>query len=333
MEVLDQGPPAPPDGRGARPLLRGMALAAVALGLLAATAVAGARWWAEQEARPERLEVMSLEVTDRVGVRLLDGDSGWPGGLGTPDGAVSPAARLRLTVAGDPQRDEPLLPAPAGPAVVVVSVDGEGARDVGGDAATVPAAGEATVDMVVSPADCSAADGRPANVLTDGAGRDVPMSEGARATLDAAMRDICAQAGAIPVLDVRGALVDVFFRDRTLVLTAALDSTADRVILTPLDGTALRGLGAQDVSAPRGNVPVRLRWLISPGEMSPHTSLTARVQAYVVSDGVAYPWVLTVQPPRNLDAPRPLTPLRNDGVDLAEVAPGPALNRADVQTR
>lgn len=128
------------------------------------------------------------------------------------------------------------------------------------------------------------------------------------------------------MLEPTSALIDVFFRDRTLVVTADVQSRAERVVLTPLDGTALRGLGAQDLDPP-GDRSVRLRWLISPGEMSPNTSLTGRVQAYSIVDGTAYPWIVVVPVPRDIKirmAPTSLTPLRNDGVDLAEVAPRPA---------
>lgn len=61
--------------------------------------------------------------------------------------------------------------------------------------------------------------------------------------------------------------------------------------------------------------------------MSPNTSLTGRVQAYSIVDGTAYPWIVVVPVPRDIKirmAPTSLTPLRNDGVDLAEVAPRPA---------
>ncbi len=322
MEVLEQGR-TPATGRGPAPWWRALALAGVAVALIATAGLAGARWWAEQEARPDRLEILAATVLGQAGARLGDGEAGWPGGLGTPDGSTSPAVRLRLTVAGDPQRDERLRAALPGTDVAVVDFS-----DM-----TVPAGGESVTDIVVAPTDCSASDGRPIPLLVRADGSDVAMSDPARSAVTNALASLCAAAGPPPSLDVRGALVDVFFRDRTLVVTAGLASGADRVVLTPLDGTALRGLGAQDVPAGAATGTVRLRWLISPGEMSPHTSLTGRVQAYAVIGGVAYPWVMTVQPPRDLDAPRPRTPLRNDGVDLAEVAPGPALNAADVQTQ
>lgn len=323
MEVLEQGVPAPQGGRGSARAWPVLAIGVVSLAMVGAAVVSGARWWSEQQALPDRLEITGISVAGQVGVRLTDGDSGWPGGLGTPDGSATAAVRLRLIVTGDPQRDERVSPAPAGPRIAVLPV-----TDV-----PIPAAGETRLDLTVAPTDCAAPAGPPVSPLVRSDGSDVAMSDDAQATLDEALRTLCAGAGSAPALAVRGGLVDTFFRDRTLVVTAALASAADRVVLTPLDGTALRGLGALDVPAGTGAGAVRLRWLISPGEMSPHTSLTGRVQAHSITDGMAYPWVLTVQPPRNLDRPLPRTPLRNDGVDLAEVAPRPALNGADVQTR
>lgn len=323
MEVLEQGAPAPQrSARWAR-AATALAIGAVSLAMIVVAAVSGARWWSEQQARPDRLEITGVFVAGHGGVRLADGDSGWPGGLGTPDGSVTPAVRLRLAVTGDPQRDEWVSSAPIGSRVAVVAFA----------AVPVAARGEASLDITVAPSDCAAPAGLPVPLLVSSDGSDVTMSEEAQASLDEAVRALCSGAGSAPALAVRGARVDTFFRDRTLVVTAALASAADRVVLTPLDGTALRGLGAQDVLVGGGPETVRMRWLISPGEMSPHTSLTGRVQAYSVVEGVAYPWVLTVQPPRDLEDARPLTPLRNDGVDLAEVAPRPALNGADVQTR
>ena len=324
MEVLEQGVPAPQRSRGPARAVPVLAIGAVSLALVVAAAFSGARWWSEQQARPDGLEITGLSVAGQVGVRLADGDSGWPGGLGTPDGSVTPAVRLRVAMTGDPQRDEWVSPAPAGPRLAVLDFTG----------APVTAGGATSLDLTVAPTDCAAPTGPPVPLLVRSDGSDVTMSEDARATLDRAVTTLCSGAGPAPALAVRGALVDTFFRDRTLVVTAALASAGDRVVLTPLDGTALRGLGAIDIPADTDIGTVRLRWLISPGEMSPHTSLTGRVQAHAIAGGMAYPWVLTIQPPRNLDRPLPRTPLRNDGVDLAEVAPRPAaLNVADVQTR
>ena len=151
--------------------------------------------------------------------------------------------------------------------------------------------------------------------LIEEPGADVPLTDPARATLAEALRTLCVPAGDSPRLTASDARIDVFFRDRTLIVNSMLDSVAQRALLQPLDGTALRGLRTREAEPVAGVAEVQLRWLVSPGEMAPHTSLVGRVRAFAIIDGRAYPWLLALPIPRGLtvstDAP---APLRGDGM-------------------
>lgn len=316
MEVLEQGRDESVDSATCRPLRVAVA-ALVAACLLVSAAVAGYRWWAEQELRPDALAISAVEVVGGATMTVIDGESGWPGGLGTPDGAVAPAVRLRLTIDGDPQRRIRVSPAPAGPGVLVA----------GDSSAVVPAGQTLVMEVRVSPSDCMTAGSAVRELLVTADGTPVPVADRVGAQVADLMSGLCTSGGPPPLLEPQSALVDVSFSDRTLVFTAEVSTEADRVVLTPLDGTALRGLGAQDVVTDTERQSVRLRWLISSGEMSPNTSLTGRVQAYSIVQGTAYPWVIVMPAPRDLEVRTrvdDLMPLRNDGIDLAEAAPRPS---------
>ncbi|TEX51742.1 MAG: hypothetical protein B7C55_04035 [Actinomycetales bacterium mxb001] len=314
MEVLEQGRPDESAVSSRRPLLIAISAVVEAI-IIAVTGIAGYRWWSEQQSRPEALEVLSVQVLAQTGVAIADGGSGWPGGLGTPVGALAPAAQVRVSVAGDPQRSTQLAAIPPGPGVHVSPFA----------PILVPAAQTGAIDLTVSPSDCLMAEATPKELLVTAEGEVVSLSTAAADSLASLMVDLCAEGGSAPSLALSSALIDTFFRDRTLVFTVDVQSDADRVVLTPLDGTAVRGLGAQDLAGSGQTQSVRLRWLVSPGEMTPNTSLTGRVQAYTVVNGIAYPWIVVMPAPRDLEVRTSmgLTPLRNDGVDLAEVAPRP----------
>ena len=84
-----------------------------------------------------------------------------------------------------------------------------------------------------------------------------------------------------------------------------------------------RGRGEQEATIEDGVATARLRWLISPTEAEGLASPTVKVRVFTVIAGRGYPWVL------DLRVPAPFTPIpsrepRNDGVDLAEVAPRPS---------
>jgi len=314
MEVLEQGRPEAPTSR--RRALVPLVVTAVLVVLVIAAGAAAVRWWSEQAALPDALGVVSMQVIGPARVSVADGESGWPGGLGTPDGTGAPAVQVRLSIDGDPQREVQISAAQPGTGVLVSGMP----------PTTIPRAGSVSVDLTVAPSDCFTAGMAPRELLVDSAGGPVPVSDTVSDELASQLAALCVAAGPAPTVVVQSALIDAFFRDRSLVMTADLRSLADRTVLTPLDGTALRGLGAQEVEEADEGRLVRLRWLISPGEMTPNTSLTGRVQAYSVFGGIAYPWIIVVPAPRDLEVrtSMALTPLRNDGVDLAEVAPRPA---------
>ncbi|MGA0946163.1 MAG: hypothetical protein ACO3UW_10405, partial [Candidatus Nanopelagicales bacterium] len=115
----------------------------------------------------------------------------------------------------------------------------------------------------------------------------------------------------------------VFFRDRTLVMRVRVATSADRVILQPRDSAGFRGGSPQDATVEDGLATARLLWLVSPAELVGLKSPTVRVRAFAVTGGRGYPWVLDLRVPESTAIPAPSRP-RNDGVDLAEVAPRPS---------
>ncbi len=308
MDVLEAGSPDSPQRHGTRRSLRIAALMGGAI-VAVAIAVGATQWWAQQSARPDRLEIVALEAVGPFAISGADLPEGWPRGL------VAGALRLRAEVTGDPQR------------TVRVTSSGEGDAFVasGAEGVTVPAGESADIDVIVTPSDCGALDSPSRSPLVDASGAPVPVSATARGQLRDALLSLCAPGGTAPALTAAEARIDVFFRDRTLVVNALLTSAADRSVLQPRDGTALRGLQTQEVESADDLASVQLRWLISPGEMTPQASLVGRVRAFSIVAGRAYPWLLTMAVPRDYTiTTAPSAPARNDGVDLAEVAPRPA---------
>lgn len=72
-----------------------------------------------------------------------------------------------------------------------------------------------------------------------------------------------------------------------------------------------------------GTATARMRWLVSPSEASGLESPTVRARAFTLIAGRAYPWVIDLRVPR-ISPQTPEAQPRNDGVDLAEVAPRPS---------
>lgn len=305
MDILEVGDDSARTRR--TPTLARLLVAAVVIALAVGMAVAAWRWWVEQASRPDRLEIPAIAATGPFGISGADLPPDWP------EGIVAGALLLRAEVAGDPQRAVRVSPAGVTGAYAAIS-----AQSPAGDAVSVPPGQVTTVDVVVTPADCGALMTAALPVgspLIEESGADVPFTDPARATLADALRTLCAPAGDSPRLTASDARIDVFFRDRTLVVNSVLDSVAERALLQPLDGTALRGLRTREADPVAGVAEVQLRWLVSPGEMAPSTSLVGRVRAFTIIDGRAYPWLLAMPIPRDLtvstDAP---SPLRNDGM-------------------
>lgn len=316
MDVLEAGSDA---GRARRRAPRVARLvAALAVGVLVVAVIAGAtQWWLQQDARPDRLEIVRV---DAIGPFAISGDDlpdGWPADL------VVGAVRLRVVIAGDPQRT--VRAESAGDRGAYVAA---GAQDI-----VIPAGESSEIDVVVTPADCgtigstlsdgSALSDTAESPLIDASGAAIPLTAEASRTLDKALESLCPTAESAPAVSTSSVRVDVFFRDRTLVMRARVATVGERVVLQPRDSVGFRGRGEQEATIEDGVATARLRWLISPAEAEGLASPTVKVRVFTVIAGRGYPWVL------DLRVPAPFTPIpsrepRNDGVDLAEVAPRPS---------
>jgi hypothetical protein len=305
MDVLEAGAPSSESPRTSHRVARvAVVIAAI---LVAVTAmIGGARWWVEQSERSDRLEIQAVTAIGPFAVTSGDLPADWPQGL------VTPALRLRMDVSGDPSST-----------MRVEAAGGNVAYATSGGAAVIPAGEEVSVDLVVIPADCGALDGTdPASPLIDAGGEDVPLTSAATTALATALDSLCEAPAAAPALSPAAARVDVFFRNRTLVMRIRIDTTADRLVLQTRDSTGFRGLGEVEATMARGEAAARLQWLVSPAEAAGLESPTVRVRAFALTGGRAYPWVLDLRVPR-ISATTPGVEPRNDGVDLAEVAPRP----------
>jgi hypothetical protein len=281
-------------------------LAALAVVTLAgAMIVAATRWWTDESTGSDRLEITGLEPIGPFAVSGDDLPEGWPAGI------VSPALLLRADVNGDPRRVSAVQPVGESTAYAATGVQ----------EAVIPADGRIEIDLVVTPADCGVA--HTADLegpLVDAAGMPVPMSSAASEALAHALESLCDTGGSAPVISTAGARIDVFFRDRTLVMRMRVPTTADRVVLQPLESTGFRGSRDAEATIEGGMATARLRWLVSPAEAAGLGSPRVGVRAFTMVGGRAYPWVLDLRVP---DVRVVASPPRNDGVDLAEVAPRP----------
>lgn len=310
MDVLEAGGDR---GRARRTQSRTTRLVAVLAGSALAVAIAAGavQWWKQQDARPDRLEIVRVDPIGPFAISGNDLPEGWPADL------VVGALRVRIEIAGDPQR----------------TVRADSAGDTGAYVATgaqeaVIAAGEnSEIDVVVTPADCGAiglADGEAtASPLVIASGAPIPLSADASRTLADALASLCPTAQAAPAVSSNSVRVDVFFRDRTLVMRARIATVGERIVLQPRDSVGFRGRGEQEATIEGGVATARLRWLISPTEAAALDSPTVRVRIFTVTAGRGYPWVLDLRVPAPFAPTAPSQP-RNDGVDLAEVAPRPS---------
>lgn len=307
MDIIDTAPAGP---RG--PLLPRTASRVIgALGavvIILAVTIGALQWWSAQSERPDRLEIVGIE---QVGPFAISGDDlpqGWPAGL------VAGALLLRLDITADPQRS--------------TLVDSSG--DVGAYAASgvsgvvVPAGERAQVNVVITPGDCGGIDtAQLSGPLMDAEGTRVPLATAPAQALRDALATLCPTPTSEPAISPRSARIDVFFRDRTLIMRVRVTTSANRVVLQPLDSVGFRGRGDQDATIEEGGATSRLRWLVSPAEAVGLQEPTVRVRAFAIVAGRAYPWLLDLRVPEGAVIPAPSRP-RNDGVDLAEVAPRPA---------
>ena len=279
---------------------------------LAAAVVAGAtQWWLQQQERPDRLEIVGLDATGPFAISGDDLPDEWPGDL------VVGALRLRVSITGDPQRT--VRAESAGDTGAYVAA---GAQDV-----VIHAGENSDIDVVITPADCGAigSDTSPAaaSPLIDASGAPIPLSADASRALGEALASLCPAEESAPAVTSNSVRVDVFFRDRTLVMRARVATLGERVVLQPRDSVGFRGRGEQEATIEEGVATARLRWLISPAEAEGLASPTVRLRVFAVTAGRGYPWVLDLRVPAGFALIPPGEP-RNDGVDLAEVAPRPS---------
>lgn len=307
MDILEAAPDRQDGPRLPRAIWR--AAAGLTITLVVVAVVIGAlAWWRAEGERPDRLEVVSAESIGPFAITGEDLPDDWPRGL------VVGAMLLRLDITADPQRSTSV--AAAGDAGSYIA---SGARDV-----PIPAGERLRVSVVVNPGDCGATVDAdvPPGPLIDAAGNPVPMAPSALRVLEGAIDSLCSAGGQAPDISPRSARVDVFFRDRTLVMRVRVRTDADRVVLQPRDSIGFRGRGEQEATIEDGVATSRLRWLVSPAETVGLAEPAVRIRAFAVSAGRAYPWVLDLRVPEGAAIPAPSRP-RNDGVDLAEVAPRP----------
>ncbi len=79
---------------------------------------------------------------------------------------------------------------------------------------------------------------------------------------------------------------------------------ADRLVVTPLDGPGLRGLGSADR---RKGDRIPLLWLVAPRAEHNDDFPTAYAQVFVVRGETAYPWIVGIPVTEDLPAMTPLT--------------------------
>lgn len=278
MDVLETGSPEPQDRRGIR------AAVIVAVGLLViAIGFGAARWWSVQSARPDRLEVVALEAIGPFAIAGDDLPDGWPRNL------IAPAMRLRVEITGDPQR------------ATTVRTVGEtrGYATSESPDSVVPAGERLMADLVMTPADCDPAANTDApSPFVDESGAAVPMTPEASQSLVTALDALCASGGEAPIISTTGARIDVFFRDRTLIMRLRVTTAADRVVLQPRDAIGFRGVGDAEATIEDGTASARLRWLVSPAEAMSLDEPTVRLRTFAIKEGRAYPWVLDLRVPR-----------------------------------
>jgi hypothetical protein len=284
-------------------------VAAVLAGLAVGAAVSA---WITRDPTSGELSIVDIAITGGSSVTV---EAEPPlGALATPAGSALPGIDLRVRVGGDPRRSVEVVDDTTDAVAHVASLG----------PTSIPAGRFVDVDLTVAPVDCARSiksrdDGF--GLLVTSEGRAVPLSDQARATLEAALGRACEQAGDSPTLIVTSARYGRPPALDSIRLTVDVDAEADRLVLTPLDTPGLRGLGSADR---RDGAGIPLLWLLTPDDA--RGTPLAQVQVYVVRDGTAYPWVVDI--PLTEDLP-PWVPgvasgtLRDQAATLAEAAPRP----------
>lgn len=302
-EVLDHG--RAPD---ARRRATGATVTAVLAGALALAAIAAAiTWWVGRPPTSDRLQIIGATPVAEVPVTVVAEPP--IGALATPAGAALPGVSMRLTVGGEP-----------GDSVEVTTSPTDAIVYVEAQPTTTLAPGSFTdIDVTIAPVDCSLArEGtdldeagyrwrRPfgIEILTTATGETVPMTDAAQASLREALTRACDAAGPPPALTVtasrRGGEPPL---ETVGLVVDVVGTSADRYVLTPLDGPGLRGLGAADRRAGDG---IPLLWLVSPRAEHNDAVSTAYTQVFVIQGGTAYPWIIGTPLTDDLPDMTPLT--------------------------
>ncbi|MFM9048727.1 MAG: hypothetical protein ACKOMX_01595 [Actinomycetota bacterium] len=293
MEIIEQGE----ESRS-----RGGRIALVVAAIIGAAALAGvAVLLLVRSSTTPTLAVVGIQQVESVGVEPNAEDSSWEGKLGMPSGATLPGAVVRVTVSGDPRSSIRVQPAASSGALHI-----EGREEV-----EVPAGGSTELTMTITPTDCTATltpNGldeagyrwrKPAGVqvVEDLNGTALRLSGDARAALEQILAALCEPAGAPPTLTFIDARLNGTYREQILDITARVGTSADRALTHPLDGPALRGIGAFERP---GDPVVTLMWRVAPlGEQSDGV-LDAYVRVITVTGDTAYPWVVRIVPPADL---------------------------------
>lgn len=301
-EVLESGTPA---RRNTRRLW-------IAIIIIAITAVivGAARTLLKSDPTSDALRIESVELTKPATIDPNARGSGWPIKVGMPAGIDLPAAVTSVRVIGDPRRDTEVRNATSGGALSVEPVP----------PTLIPAGATVDVPVTVAPLDCAVTDAtldeagyrwrRATGVqlleTTDGV--VLPVSDAAQDSLAKILSELCAPAGPPPQITMVDARLDGPWRKQVLdiTVTAEADDSAERILLHPLDGPGLRGIGT--FSKPE-RPDITLMWSVAPLAEDTDGVLDALVRAITVVDDRAYPWIIRVVPPAAL---RSATPLRTE---------------------
>ncbi len=256
------------------------------------------------------LQVDSVEMTQTITVNPNARGSGWPIKVGMPAGADLPAAIVTVGVSGDPRRDTEIRNATSGGALSVEPVS----------PTTIPAGETVEVRVTIAPLDCAVTDttldkagyrwrrATGVQLLETTDGIALPVSDGAQDSLAKILSDLCAPAGSAPQITMVDARLDGPWRKQVLDLTVTAegDAESERILLHPLDGPGLRGIGTFSKPA---RPEITLMWSVAPLSEDTDGVLDALVRAITIVDGRAYPWIIRVVPPAAL---RSATPLRTE---------------------
>lgn len=288
---------------------------ALPLGLIAV----GAALWAQ---RADTSSALSIDALTILGPRPITVTALPPlGALATPAGASLPGVAMTARVGGDPTQTVTVTASAvdtAGPAATTIYTAPI-------SPVTIPPGGFADIEVVIAPVDCTRWSGPTElgedsdldrqyldfSVLSTADDITVSTTPAAKATIAAALRQTCADAGARPDVAVTAARAGGEPPLETISLLVDVGADADRLVLTPLDSPGLRGLGSTDR---RDGQRIPLLWLLTEAPGVARAQVTT-LQVFAIRDGTAYPWIITIPLTDSYPPMVPLTPLRTPASD------------------